>query len=115
MKKACEVKFTNKTLSDLKELPDYIRKECFVKLNELEKNIHMGKALTNIGGINLEGYYSIYVYKAKYRIVYEKKDNVYEVTNISVVDNPRADLIAIGERNNKEVYKEAFKRILEKK
>lgn len=110
----CEISFTNETINDLKLLPPNIRTECFAKLTELEKNIHLGKPLKNLDGINLEGYYAIYVHEAKYRIVYTKIDNSYEIINIKELDKPIAELVAIGKRNNKEVYATAHKRILEK-
>jgi len=113
MTTSCKVKFTNETISDLYLLPPNIRTECISKLEELEKNIHLGKALKNLDGINLEGYYAIYVHEAKYRIVYKKINNSYEIVNIKEVDKHIAELVAIGKRNDKEVYKEAFKRISE--
>lgn len=113
MLKSCMVKFTTQTINDLEALPKNVRKECFAKLEELEKNIHLGKALKNLNGINLEGYYAIYVFDAKYRIVYKKINNSYEIININEVNKPIAELVAIGKRNDKEVYKEAFKRISE--
>lgn len=114
MTTSCEVTFTNETINDLKALPKNVRTKCFAKLDELEKNIHLGKALKNLDGINLEGYYAIYVHEAKYRIVYTKINNSYEIVNIKEANKPIAELVAIGKRNNKEVYKEAFERILEK-
>lgn len=113
--KLCEVVFTNDTINDLKILPNNVRKECFEKLGELEKNIHLGKALKNLDGINLQGYHSLYFHEAKYRIVYKKINSSIEIITIKETEKPKAELVAIGKRNNKEVYKEAFKRILTKK
>lgn len=114
MLKKCDVKFTNQTLEDLRVLPKMVINECFEKLEELENNIHLGKALENLDGINLEGYYAIYFCEAKYRIVYAKTNDSYEIVNVDKVYKPIAELIAIGKRNNKEVYQEAYKRVLEK-
>lgn len=111
MPQQCEVKFSIDTINDLKALPKNVRQECFKKLDELENNINLGKPLKNLDGINLQGYYAIYVFNAKYRIVYTKKNTTYDVINIQSMDKPIADLIAIGKRNNKEVYKEAFAKI----
>ena len=77
------------------------RKNLVAKqLLKLEENPYAGKHLGNRSGIDLTGYYKLYADKKKIRIV-------YSVIEASVV----VKIIAIGERDDLTVYREAVKRI----
>ena len=58
--------------------------------------------LYNQGGLNLEGYRKTYVANAKYRIVIKIEDDIAKVVEVVVV----------GKRKDKEVYKNASNRVL---
>ncbi len=59
------------------------------------------KPLYNQGGLNLQGYRKTYVADAKYRIISKIEENQVKIVEVVVV----------GKREYKEVYKEAFKRV----
>ncbi|MFQ5752353.1 MAG: type II toxin-antitoxin system RelE/ParE family toxin, partial [bacterium] len=78
------------------------RKQILVakQLVKLENNPFAGQHLGNKAGINLTGYYKLYVDKKKIRIVY------------SVIEEEVCvKIITIGEREELAVYREALKRI----
>jgi mRNA interferase RelE/StbE len=70
------------------------------QLSKLEKNPFSGQHLGNKAGIDLTGYYKMYADKKKIRIVY----SVHQ-------DQIIVNIIAIGEREELAVYREAAKRI----
>jgi mRNA interferase RelE/StbE len=73
-------------------------------LKQLESNPYKGEHLGNKAGINLTGYYKLYVDKKKIRIVYTvvEKEIVVRV-------------IAIGPRQGMVVYREAIVRLGKRK
>ncbi len=61
-----------------------------------------GKPLGNKHGMDLTGYYKVFFDEAKYRIVYTyNSKNEVEIIEI----------VAVGKRNNFEVYRNAYNRI----
>ncbi|MBI3814827.1 MAG: type II toxin-antitoxin system RelE/ParE family toxin [Nitrospinae bacterium] len=86
---------------DLDALDGSVRKEVAKKIDSLAKNPFLGKPLGNKFGIDLTGFYKLYVARKKYRIVYRLIGDCLEVIEI----------VAIGKREKAEVYKMAFKRI----
>ena len=84
---------------DLKALNNSIRIEVFKKLKKLSMSPELGVLLGNKNNMNLTGLRKLYVAKKQIRIV-------YEVTDWMLVIH----IIAIGKRENMQVYKEALKR-----
>jgi len=84
---------------DLKELDHSIRLLVFKKLLKLKESPEIGLPLGNKNNLDLTGMYKIYVAKKKVRIV-------YEILNGELI----VHVIAIGKRDEMEVYQKASKR-----
>ena len=84
---------------DLKELDHSIRLLVFKKLLKLKESPEIGLPLGNKNNLDLTGMYKIYVAKKKVRIV-------YEILNGELIIH----VIAIGKRDEMEVYQKASKR-----
>jgi len=98
-----EIKFIPLAQKDFENL-DGRRKILVAKqLIKLENNPYAGQHLGNKAGINLTGYYKLYVDKKKVRIV-------YTVIEEEII----VKIIVIGEREDLSVYREAAKRISQK-
>lgn len=82
------------SLPILQEVANYFKKYESEPLKYSSK-------LYNYGDINLEGYRKTYVANATYRIVIKVENNVAKVVEV----------VAVGKRENKEIYLEAFNRI----
>ena len=97
-----KVQISPEVEQDLVELPDAVLKEVFeyFGLFELDPIKHSGK-LHNQGQLKLEGYRKTYVAKATYRIVIKIEDGVAKIVEV----------VAVGKRDNKEVYIAAHERI----
>ena len=85
---------------DLKELDHSIRLQVFKKLKQLQNAPTLGLPLGNKNNMDLTGLRKIYVAKKKVRIVYE-----------IVEDELIIYTIAIGKRDDMEVYKKAVSMI----
>lgn len=94
-----EVKFHPLIEEDLKKLGNAIRLEVFKKLKKIQRSPELGELLGNKNGMNLTGLRKIYVAKKQVRIVYEIIDDVLVV-----------HVIAIGKREDMEVYRQAEQR-----
>ncbi|MBS1257195.1 MAG: hypothetical protein MAG551_00231 [Candidatus Scalindua arabica] len=88
-------------LNDFDALDKSVKKQIAKKIDSLSENPLLGKPLGNKFGINLTGFYKLYVAKKKYRIVYHLIGDCLEVIEI----------IAIGKRNKEEIYKLAASRL----
>ncbi len=87
---------------DLFVLPEEILKEVLVYLHKFQTDPYKyTKPLYNQGGLNLQGYRKTYVADAKYRIISKIEENQVKIVEVVVV----------GKREDKEVYKEASKRV----
>ena len=84
---------------DFKKLDGSIKKQVLKKLIKLEKEPYTGEPLGNKAGIDLTGYYRLYLYKKKIRIVYEIKEDIIIVR-----------VISIGKREDFIVYLQAYLR-----
>ncbi len=84
---------------DLKELDQSIRILVFKKLLKLQSSPEIGLPLGNKNNLDLTGMYKVYVAKKKVRIVYEILGGELIV-----------HIIAIGKREEMEVYRKAFYR-----
>jgi len=96
------LKFIPEVFNDLDSIPDEIVKEIkeyFIKYKT--KPHKYSKPLNNQGGLNLRGYRKTYVANATYRIVIKIEDATIKIVEV----------VAVGQRKNKEVYKNAHLRI----
>jgi len=91
--------------NDLIQLPDNVLKETMSYLTKYKTEPFKNSSkLYNQGDINLEGYRKTYLANATYRIVLKIENNIAKIVEI----------VAIKERENKKVYKEAYDRIIQK-
>jgi mRNA interferase RelE/StbE len=84
---------------DLKELDHSLRLLVFKKLKKLQSSPELGVPLGHKNNLDLTGLYKLYVAKKKVRIVYEVIAGEFIVY-----------IVAIGKRNELEVYKKASMR-----
>ena len=94
-----ELKYHPLLEDDLKQLNNSIRIEVFKKLKKIQQSPELGLPLGNKNNMNLTGLRKVYVAKKQVRIVYEIIDNILMV-----------HIIAIGKREEMEVYTQAEKR-----
>ncbi|MEA3387226.1 MAG: hypothetical protein U9Q66_02325 [Patescibacteria group bacterium] len=89
-------------LDDLEYLSQEVLDEVFdyFKKYETEPFKYSGR-LYNQGNIKLDGYRKTYVAQATYRIVFKIEDGIAKIVEI----------IAVGKREDKEVYQDASLRI----
>jgi len=87
---------------DLKILTDEILYEVLDYFNKYKTDPYKySKPLYNQGGLDLQGYRKTYVAKATYRVVLKVEDGIAEIVEV----------VAVGKRENRQVYKEASNRI----
>lgn len=92
---AFKIEFHPETAKDFARLDGSVRKEVAKKIDALSENPLLGKPLGNKMGLDLTGFFKLYAYKKKSRIVYRLLKDCLEV--IEVID--------IGKREKEEVYK----------
>ncbi len=95
-----EVKLHPEARKDLRKLDNALRQNIIKKMKKLSVNPNIGLPLGNKANLNLSGYYKTYVDDKKIRIVYKIIDDKIEIF-----------VIAIGKRDDLDVYKEASKRV----
>ena len=86
---------------DFNSLDGSVRKQISKKIDSLSENPFLGESLGNKFGIDLTGFYKLYVIKKKYRIVYHLIGDRLEIVEI----------VAIGKRDKEEVYRLVAKRL----
>jgi len=86
--------------NDLSELSHSQKILIFKQFKKLENSPQLGILLGNKSGYDLTGYRKMYADKKKLRIVYRIIDDIIEV-----------EVIAIGKRNDMDVYRKASERI----
>jgi len=91
--------FHPEALDELKKLDGHTKAQAKKKMKQLSRDPSLGKPLGNKHGIDLTGYYKVYFFKNKYRIVYS-----YRKSSKSVL------IIGINKRDNLAVYFEAHRR-----
>lgn len=97
-----KVEYHPEVKSDLVALPLNILQEVAEYFKKYENDpFKYSSKLHNLGKLNLEGYRKTYVANATYRIVIKIENNVATIVEV----------IAVGKRQSKEVYEEAFRRI----
>jgi len=87
---------------DFKELGHATTLLVLKKIQKIAKNPIIGDDLGNKANMNLSGYKKVYVDNKKVRIVYKIIDDKIEIF-----------VVAVGKRDEMEVYQKAFKRIQE--
>lgn len=85
---------------DLSDLSHSQKLLIFKQFKKLEKSPELGILLGKKSGYDLTGYRKMYADKKQLRIVYQIIDDIIEV-----------EVIAIGKRDDMEVYKKASDRI----
>lgn len=97
-----KVEYDPEVKDDLSNLPLNILQEVAEYFKNYENDpFKYSSKLYNQGGLNLQGYRKTYVANATYRIVIKIENNVAKVVEV----------VAVGQRQNKEVYLKAHNRI----
>jgi mRNA interferase RelE/StbE len=96
-----KVEFFPDAEKDFDALDRSIRKEVAKKIEGLAENPFLGKPLGKKYGVDLTGFYKIYVSKKKYRILYRLIGKHIEVIEI----------VGIGKREKEEVYRLVARRL----
>ena len=94
------LKLHDKVYDDLKVLDNALVIKVFKKLKQIQQSPQIGENLGNKNGMNLSGFKKVYIDKKRVRIVFEVEDNILTVYTI-----------AVGQRDDMEVYKKAFDRL----
>jgi len=90
---------------DMVKIPNKVLQEVFDYFEKYKTEPFKNSSkLYNQGNINLEGYRKTYLANATYRIVLKIENNITKIVEV----------VAVGERENKKVYKEAYDRIIQK-
>jgi len=101
---AYKIEFIPEALQDFTNLDNSVKKQVAKKIDKLAFNPYFGKALQNKPGMNLTGFYKIYVLDKKYRIVYRIIETKIEIVEIWAIDK----------RDKEKVYKTLLNRIKSK-
>ena len=96
-----KIEFLPDAEKDFDALDGSIRIEVAKKIDALADNPFLGKPLGKKYGVDLTGFYKLYVSKKKYRIVYRLIGKHIEVIEI----------VGIGKRDKEEVYKLVARRL----
>jgi mRNA interferase RelE/StbE len=103
--KLFEVELFPEAQDDLDALDDAVYDEVYDYFLKLRENpLGYSQQLMDLGGIDLRGYRKIYVAHATYRIIIKVEQSVTKIVQV----------IAVGERNKKKVYQEAYARIFKR-
>lgn len=96
-----KVVLTSHAVQDFRALDGSVKEQVARQLRKLETAPLLGEHLGNRGGLDLTGYYKLYAARKTIRIV-------YRIIELDII----VEVIAIGKREDFEVYREAVKRIL---
>ena len=96
-----KIEFIPDAEKDFNALDGSIKKEVAKKIDALSENPFLGKPLGKKYGVDLTGFYKLYVSKMKYRIVYRLIGKYIEVIEI----------IGIEKREKEKVYKLVARRL----
>ena len=94
------LKLHDKVYDDLKVLDKALIVKIFKKLKQIQQSPQIGENLGNKNGMNLSGFKKVYIDKKRVRIVFEVQDDILTIYTI-----------AVGQRDDMEVYKKAFDRL----
>ncbi len=95
---------TEHAATDFRSLEGSLKRPVARQLKKLEESPHLGKALGNMRGFDLTGYYKMYAVKRSIRIVYR-----------IIEDEVVVEVVGIGKRADFEVYADMARRLLVKK
>ena len=95
-----QIKFHPAALHEFCKLDGSIKKLVKKQLDKLKKSPLLGEELGNKNGYDLSGYRKMYACKKQIRIVYSVVENILLV-----------NIIAIGKREDMEVYATAAERV----
>lgn len=96
------IEFHPEVFEDFEKLSDEVLKEVAEYFQKYKQDpFKYSSKLYNLENLNLEGYRKTYIANATYRIVIKIEKNIAKVVEV----------VAVGQRQNKKVYEEAFKRI----
>ena len=98
---AYKIEFIPEALEDFDKLDSSLKSQVKKKIDKLSENPYIGKPLSNKAGKDLSGFYKLYFYKKKYRIVYRIIEDRIEVVQIW----------GIGRRDKGKIYNTVFKRL----
>ncbi len=96
------VRYHPDVYDDLKAMDKSVRKKVVKKIDQLAQKPEMGQLLGNKAGIKLSGYRKLYVDKKRIRIIYCVENEEFYVM-----------VIAVGKRENLEIYQIARRRLSE--
>ena len=97
-----KIEYDDSIDADLDLLPDPILKEALKYFKLLEQDYEKySLPLYNMDGRDLRGCRKTYFWNAEYRIISKLEDGIVKIINV----------IAVGKRENMEVYKIAHQRI----
>jgi mRNA interferase RelE/StbE len=89
------IEFLPEAASDYKSLDGSVKKKVNKKLEELSQNPFLGDHLGNKFGIDLTGFYKLYVDNKRVRIVYRLLGDEVEIVEVW----------GIGKRDKAEIYR----------
>ena len=95
-----ELQLHPKVEDDLKELDNALQIQVFKKLKQIQISPQLGLPLGNKNNMNLSGFRKVYLAKKRVRIVYEVQNEELLIYTI-----------AVGKRDDMEVYKKANDRL----
>lgn len=98
-----KVVLTGLAVLDFRSLDGSIKEQVARQLRKLKTSPHLGEHLGKRGDLDLTGYYKLYAARKAIRIV-------YRIIETEVV----VEVIAIGQREDIAVYREAVRRILKR-
>jgi mRNA interferase RelE/StbE len=98
---ACRIDFLPDAAKDFADLDGSVKKDATRKIDALAENPFLGQPLGNKFGIDLTGFYKLYISKKKYRIVYRLIGAQVEIIEI----------VGIGRRDKTKIYKLVMSRI----
>lgn len=97
-----KIEYYPEVFGDLDKLSDAVASEVYTYFKKYKTEPEKySKKLHNQSGLNLNGCRKTYVANATYRIIIKIENDVAKIVEI----------VAVGKRENKEVYQEAHNRI----
>ncbi len=98
------VVLTDEAARDFRQLDGSLKAPAAQQLKKLERAPLVGKALGKKAGLDLTGYYTLYAARRTVRIIYRIVEHEILV-----------EVVAIGKREDLEVYREAVARLLRRR
>ena len=87
---------------DIKKLPKKLVTEATSYFKKYQNDPYKySQELQNLNGLNLQGYRKTYLANATYRIIFKIEENKIKIVEV----------VAVGKRKDKQVYKDAYSRI----